>query len=280
VFVIGVGGGAQRWINLGFFNLQPAEVAKLLIIVTLADMLSRRKRLEKPVDLIVPALHVGVPTAMIFIQPDLGTSLVFIAIFLAMVFIAGFPWKQLALICGIGGAGSVVALWPLLGEFQKLRLISFINPDLDPTGSSYQVIQSIIAIGSGGPVGRGLFEKATQSQLRFLPEQHTDFIFAVVGEKFGFVWAAVVLALYCYLLYRILLTAMHARNSFGTLICVGVASMLLFQLLVNVGMTIGIMPVTGLPLPFVSYGGSSYLINMAAIGLVLNVGMNREKIQF
>ncbi len=271
--------GSQRWIDLNFMLLQPSEFAKLIIIVTLARFLESKEGELGDIKILVLAfIHVAIPVFIIFRQPDLGTSLVFLAILFGMLFLAGARTKHLLLII-FAGIAAFPVLWMNLEEYQKMRLIIFTNPEIDPLDHGYQLIQSVIAIGSGGTFGKGLYQ-GSQNMHDFLPAQHTDFIFSVLGEEFGFIGAAVLLALYLLLIYRILKISMYAKDTFGFLICAGVASMFIFQILVNVGMTISIMPVTGLPLPFLSYGGSSLLANMLAIGLVLNVGLRRHKIMF
>ncbi len=286
VFFIGrEGGGAQRWIDLKFFDLQPSELAKFFIIITLAKILADREgEFENFSDLLVPFAHVGVPMVLIFMQPDLGTSLVFFAILFSMLYIAGAPVKQLLATIVVGAGVGFPLLWQVLKPYQRMRLIVFANPEIDPMGYGYQLLQSMTAIGAGGPYGyllrTGQLYQGSQSGLNFLPAQHTDFIFSVLAEEFGFLGSVVVLLLFFFLIYRVILIAISAKNINGSLICVGVAAMLMFQVLVNVGMTISIMPVTGLPLPFMSYGGSAYIINIMCIGLVLNVGMRRHKILF
>lgn len=279
--------GAQSWLDIGFFRFQPSEVAKVAIIITLANHLSKQERLDRWRDLIPPVLHIAPPMALIMLQPDLGTSLVFLAILFGMLFIAGAPPGRLLLIGG-GGLAAVVTwvvlhlrygVWIPLKDYQIMRLIIFTNPQLEPIKSGYHIIQSRIAIGSGGPFGKGLF-LGTQNQLKFLPEQHTDFIFAVIGEELGFIGGIGVLALYFFVLYRGILIATRSKDKFGALIAVGIVSMIAFHVLVNVGMTMGIMPITGIPLPLMSYGGTSLLANLGAMGLLLNIYMRRKKILF
>lgn len=270
--------GAQRWIPIGPFSLQPSEFAKLAVIVSLSKHLEKTKGVKNIKDLILVFLHVGVPLILILKQPDLGTSLVLLAIMFGLVFISGINLK---LFFGIIGAGilSMPVLWEFLHDYQKKRILVFLNPNLDPLGAGYHVIQSKIAIGSGRILGKGLFQ-GTQNQLDFIPEQHTDFIFAVIGEEMGFIGSLLLLILFILLIYNVLQIALKSKDTLGTFIATGVASMWTFQMLVNIGMTLGLMPVTGIPLPFVSYGGSSLLMNMMALGLVLNVGMRRQKILF
>lgn len=292
VFLIGhQAKGAQRWINLGFFLLQPSEFAKIITIITLACFLDKRQgRLNRWQDLILPFGYVALPMLLILKQPDLGTSLVLLAILFGMLYVGGANPRLLLIIAGSGIAIAGLALFahfrfgvPLpLEDYQLRRLVVVLNPYNDGqggTGAGYHVIQSQIAIGSGGWWGVG-WRQGSQAQLNFLPEHHTDFIFSVVGEELGFVRAVGVLGLYFILLYRILRIAANARDMFGALLAGGVASTFAFHILVNVGMTTGIMPVTGIPLPLFSYGGSSMLANMLALGLVLNVNLRRQKILF
>lgn len=281
VIIIGIGKqstGAQRWIPIGPFRLQPSEFAKLALIITLSKYLEKKKPIKTIKDLLPVVLHVGIPMVIVAKQPDLGTALVLIAIMFGIIFVAGISYKLLG---GIIGAGilSIPVLWKLLRGYQKKRILVFLNPYLDPLGAGYQVIQSKIAIGSGRIFGKGLF-CGTQNQLDFLPVRHTDFIFAVLGEEWGLVGGLILFLLYFGLIYFTVRVAFKARDLLGTYISIGIASMWAFQVLVNIGMNIGIMPVTGIPLPFMSYGGSSFLMNMMAAGLVINIGMRRQKILF
>lgn len=280
--------GATRWIELGAFKLQPSEFAKIFIIITFADFLSRREgKLKTLKDLIPCFVHIGVPMLFILKQPDLGTSLVFIAIMFGMLFVASSNGKMIAGLF-FGGLGSAIAwvwlhfkigLWIPLKDYQLDRLLVFIDPWKQWHGNGYHVVQSQIAIGSGGLEGKGIFN-GSQNQLNFLPEQHTDFIFSVVGEEMGFIGVTALLILFLILLYRGIKIASEARDLYGTLLASGVVTMLTFHILTNVGMVSGIMPVTGVPLPFFSYGGSSMLSNMIAIGILLNVYSRRQKILF
>lgn len=269
--------GSQRWISIGgFFKLQPSELAKIAIIITLSAIMSREGRsLDSWQDLFIPFLHIGAPMLVIFIQPDLGTSLVFIAIAAVILFVGGLRWLHLAVLSVGGIIASVLAFFFVLQPYQKNRLIIFRDPWQDPLDLGWQIIQSKVAIGSGQFSGRGLFQ-GTQTQLDFLPEKHTDFIFSVVGEELGFVGAALFLLVYLFLIWRIFKAGMESKDNFGRYICAGVAAMLIFQLLVNVGMTISIMPVTGIPLPLLSYGGSSFLTTMISLGLVLSVAAHKD----
>jgi len=280
--------GASRWINLGFFLLQPSEFAKLFIIITFADFLTRREgKLNNLKELLPCFVHVGVPMLLILKQPDLGTSLVFIAIMFGMLFMAGANPKLLALLF-FGGLGAAIAwvwahfhlgLWIPLKDYQLDRLLVFIDPWKQWHGAGYHVVQSQIAIGSGGLTGKGIYN-GSQNQLNFLPEQHTDFIFSVVGEEMGFIGVTALLILFMIVLYRGVRIVAQAKDLNGALLSTGVVSMLTFHILINVGMVSGIMPVTGVPLPLFSYGGSSMMTNMLSIGILLNVYMRRQKILF
>ena len=271
--------GAQRWIQVGPFNVQPSEFAKLIMIISLAHLLdSRTEKMKSIWDLLPIVAFVIIPFLLVLKQPDLGTSLVFLAILLGMVFAAGIDGKLLLKIIGATIAVMPV-FWLFLKDYQKARLTVFMNPNVDPLGAGYHVIQSKIAIGSGQLFGKGLFN-GTQSQLNFLPENHTDFIFAVVGEELGFVGAVIILILYFVLLYRGIKTAQNARDNFGMLLAAGITSMIAFHVLVNVGMTIGIMPVAGIPLPFMSYGVSSLTTNLVSIGILLNIQSRQQKLMF
>lgn len=269
--------GAQRWIQIGPISIQPSEFSKLIMIICLASALEEKiGALNSLQDLLPVALYVGIPFLLVLKQPDLGTSLVFMAIFFGMVLACGI---RLRLLFGIflAAVAAMPVLWQFLKDYQKMRIMVFLDPNVDPLGSGYHIIQSKIAIGSGMLFGKGLFE-GTQSQLNFLPENHTDFIFAVVGEEFGFVGAVILLLLYLIVMWRGIQIAKEARDTFGRLLAVGITSMLAFHVLVNVGMTTGIMPVTGIPLPLMSYGISSLTTNIMAIAILMNVHMRKYKL--
>jgi rod shape determining protein RodA len=272
--------GAKSWIDLGPVNFQPSELVKIGFILAFAKHLeSRKDKLDSIKDIAVSLLYMVVPIALIQLQNDTGTMLVFMFISAMMFFAAGINYKYI-----IGAVGAFILCTPLLWffalqEYQKNRILVFLNPELDPRGSGYHVIQSKTAIGSGQFFGEGLFN-GTLNNNGFIPARHTDFIFSVLGEELGFVGAVFVVILFVILLLRCIHVAKAAKDTYGMLICVGVTAMYLFHVLENIGMTIGIMPVTGIPLPFVSYGGSSLLTNMLALGLVINVGMRRQVIRF
>jgi rod shape determining protein RodA len=267
--------GTQAWFELGGFQLQPSELAKLGLIVGLAALMAGFRWEIGFKRLLVCLMMAGVPLALIMLQPDLGTSLIIIAVSAGMLLVGGAKFRQLAALVLVGVIASVAILHSdVLEEYQRARLYSFLDQSSDLQGASYNQNQSQIAIGAGSISGKGLFQ-GTQTRLRNVPEQHTDFIFTAVGEELGLVGTATVLALFSIIVFRIWRTAQLSRDGFGTLLCAGVLAMLLFQVFQNVGMTMGIMPVTGIPLPFVSYGGSSTLTNFIAIGIVLNVHMRR-----
>jgi len=267
--------GAQAWFQLGSFQFQPSEWAKIALIVCVAAYASIHRG-----DLDAQRLGVilgltAVPVGLIMLQPDLGTALVFLAILLGMLLVAGARPQHLGVLALIGVAVVVVVLQlGILQDYQRERLTAFLDPTEDTRRSAYNLNQSKIAIAHGGLTGTGLF-KGSQTNLSYVPEQHTDFIFTVVGEELGLVGSAILLSLFAVVVWRVWRAAALARDLSGTLVCVGVLAMFVFQIFENVGMTMGIMPITGIPLPFMSYGGSATLAGFAAIGLVLNVHMRR-----
>jgi rod shape determining protein RodA len=281
VLVLGFGSvshGSKRWIPLPFFNLQPSEFGKVLLVLVLAAFVVDRSRYLGDRDTTARVMLLALAAAaLVIIQPDLGTGLVYIAVAMAVLFVAGTPGRYLGGLIGLFAVAIVLVLVaaPAVGihplhQYQVDRLTGFINPSHDPSQSSYHVNQSLIAIGSGQKTGRGV-QHATQTGLRFLPEQRTDFIFAAVGETYGFAGAAVVLSLYALLIWRTLRIITLAKNLFGALIAGGILAMLLWQVFVNVGMTIGIMPITGVPLPLMSYGGASVFTTFLALGLLQSI---------
>lgn len=272
--------GAQRWIQIGPVSIQPSEFAKVIYIICFARFLCWPELdLRSWRGLIGVALFALPPFVLVLLQPDLGTSLVFAAITVGAIFIAGVRLKFLGQIFLAGLAMLPLAWMFVFKEYQKNRIKVLFNPESDPFNAGYHVIQSKIAIGSGGLIGKGLFA-GTQSQLNFLPENHTDFIFAVLGEEMGLVGALLLLLLYFILLYRGILIAATTRDPFGRYIAIGIVSMWLFQIFVNVGMTIGILPVTGIPLPFISYGISSLTLNICCVALLLNIYSHRKQLLF
>lgn len=271
--------GAQRWIQIGSLSFQPSEFAKVFLIICLATFMDKRiEWLENFKDYLPVFAYIFVPFLLVMRQPDLGTSLTFIAILVGMIFVSGFKYKWFFRL-GVIFVALLPAFWRILKDYQKNRIRVFLNPELDPFGSGYHVIQSKIAIGSGGLLGKGWLA-GTQSQLNFLPENHTDFIFAVAGEEFGFIGTAFIIILYAIIIWRGIAIALDADDNFGTLLAVGVTSMFMFHVMVNIGMTAGIMPVTGVPLPFLSYGVSSLTTNLMLVALLLNIKVRKQNLQF
>jgi rod shape determining protein RodA len=270
--------GSQRWIPLPFFNLQSSEAGKVLLVLALSGFMVERLRKLGDKDTTCRILLAAILPAMLVItQPDLGSGLVYMAIALAVLFVAGTKWTHFLVlsVLAVGSISFVLIGGPAMGvqvlkPYQVDRLTAFLNPTSDPRKQGYQLKQAITGVGAGQKTGRGP-HGATQTQLNFIPEHHTDFIFAVVGEEFGFAGAAVVLSLYALLLWRALRVLTMAKNVYGALVAGGIAAMLGFQIFVNVGMTIGIMPITGVPLPLMSYGGSSVIVTFIAIGLLQSI---------
>ncbi len=280
VFVFGFAArGSRRAFELPFFSFQPSELGKLLLVLALSGFVIDGARRGSPARRTLRYLCLGFgPAALVFLQPDLGTSLVFVVATLAVMYFGGVPWTHFAVITG--GLAAAIALvlvvapavgHPVLKGYQEQRLTSFLHPSSDPGGAGYQQDQSMVAIGAGQKTGRG--NKATQTRLDFVPERSTDFVFAVIGERYGFVGAAFVLSLYALLLWRALRIVTLSKNSYGILVAGGIAVSLLFQVFVNVGMNLGIMPITGIPLPLMSYGGSSVLATFLAIGVLQSINI-------
>jgi rod shape determining protein RodA len=270
--------GSRRWIELPFFTFQPSELGKILLLLVLAAVvIDRLPAGGSEARRTLRILGLGaVPAALVFLQPDLGTSLVYGVVTLAVLFCAGVRWQHFAVLGALGAGLAALVLviapaagTPILQPYQEERLTSFLSPSEDPADSSYQINQALIAIGAGGKAGRG--DDATQTREGFLPERHTDFIFAVVGERYGFVGAAFVLSLYALLIWRALRIMTLSKNLYGAIIAGSIAAMLLFHVLVNVGMNIGIAPITGIPLPLMSSGGSSVIVTFLAIGLLQSI---------
>ena len=273
--------GAQRWINLGFFQFQPSEFAKLVLIIGLAKFFSHNyDQMHRVKYLAWSLLYLVIPVALVMRQPDLGTALVLVAIWVAMALVSRVRKVHLLALTAMG-----LAMMPYilahLKSYQRDRLTVFLNPQFDPLGAGHNVIQSTITIGSGQVFGRGL-ASGSQSQLNFLPSlaQHTDFIFAVLNEKMGFVGGMLLLLLFAVLLYRGVRIAYTALDRFGMFVAVGVSAMFLFHVFINAGMNMGIAPVTGIPLPLVSYGGTALMVSMASLGLLQSVATRRKKLQF
>lgn len=322
VIVTGVSAkGAQRWINIAGFNVQPSEFAKIAMVITLAALLHNQG--EATLKIILKTLAItAVPWGLVFIQPDLGTSLVFGAIVITMLYwanakigwlillvsplfsailynlylpgwilwvllVMGIAWLTLpsriistlsALIINLGAVELAIVFWNVLKDYQKARLTLFLDPEQDPLGGGYHLIQSRIAIGAGGLWGKG-WHQGTQTKLDFIPEQHTDFIFSAVGEQFGFIGCLLLVSLFWLICVRLLWIAATAKDDFGSLLAIGTLTIIAFQVVINISMTIGLAPITGIPLPWMSYGRSSLLTSFISIGLVESVANYREKVR-
>jgi rod shape determining protein RodA len=276
VFMFGrVAFGARRWLVFGPVSVQPSEMVKVFLVLSFARYFTETRRAGGLWlrDLLIPIVMLVVPFVLVAKQPDLGTALVLFFVACTLIFASGFPLKILLSLTGVGLIALPIG-WVFLKDYQKVRVITLLNPDFDPLGAGYHSWQSKIAIGSGGFWGKG-FLAGTQSGLNFLPEKHTDFIFAVFAEEWGFVGTAALLVLYMVLILRGLSIAYTSKDRLGSLIATGVVAMLSIYILFNIGMTVGLTPVVGLPLPLFSYGGSSMLATMVAVGLLLNIRMRR-----
>lgn len=276
VFIVGREvSGAKRWIALGPLRMQPSELAKALVIIWMAYWAEKKKHIliHGIRELFFPALIMSVPVVLILLQPDLGTAGIVSFIAAAMFLMLGIRRSTLMTLGGLFLAG-LPFLWFSLKDYQRLRILTFMDPSRDPLGSGYHAIQSKIAVGSGGLIGKG-FLQGTQTQLRFLPEHHTDFIFSVVAEEWGFLGSGLLLFLYMMLITKIITVGLKAKDRFGALLCFGIATYFTLHVFINISMAIGIFPVVGVPLPFVSYGGSFMVINLICIGIVLNVAWRR-----
>jgi rod shape determining protein RodA len=267
--------GAQRWIKFGSISLQPSEFVKISFILSLAKFFQTPPSREGfgLRDLLFPFLLLFAPMVLILKQPDLGTAIILLLVFVSMLFFVKIRWSSL-LTLGLAGGALVPLLWRFLKDYQKKRIITFFNPDLDPLGAGYHIIQSKIAAGSGGITGKG-FMQGTQCKLGFLPEQQTDFIFSALAEEWGLIGSLFVLALYFALILWGLRIALQSKDRYGAILSFGVVSMLFWHVFINIGMVLGIMPVVGIPLPLLSYGGSFCISTLIGIGLLLNVSMRR-----
>ena len=267
--------GSRRWIDLGFYRFQPSEFGKLFVVLALAGFLAdRHRRIGEPRTVLATIGLAVPPMVLVFIQPDIGSALVYVAALGAVLFVAGTRWTHLVVVFGVAALAIVSVLWlmpaaglDVLKPYQKNRLTGFLHPDQDPRGSTYNINQSITAVGSGGTGGRGV-AASTQTNLNFLPEHATDFAFASLAEQRGFLGAGFLLMLYLLVVWRGLKVVTVARDAFSAIAAAGIVFALVFQIFVNVGMTIGIAPVTGIPLPMISVGGSSMVANLLAIGVL------------
>ena len=271
--------GARSWLKLGPVAFQPAEFAKIGLIISLAKFIDNNKEdLNEPFTLLKVLAFAFLPVILILKQPDAGTAMVFIFFIAAMLFIAGVKWKYIGYAVLIGLL-SLPVLWFKLDKYQKNRIFNFLDPERDTSDTGYQAMQGKIAIGSGKVFGRGLFQ-GVQTQYNYIPEKRTDYIFAVLVEELGLLGGLGLILLYFILITRFIKIANKSKDLFGSLIVVGMAAMLLFHIWENIGMTIGLMPITGIPLPFMSYGGTFQLSNMICIGIALSVGVHREELSF
>ena len=271
--------GSQRWISIFGFTFQPSELMKLTVIMALARYFDDHKSHEpyNLKELFIPIVIVLLPFLLILKQPDLGTALVIIAVTATIIFFIGVNWKSLAIV----GSAALILMpigWHFLKPYQKERLMTFLNPDNDPLGAGYHIIQSMIAVGSGGIFGKG-FLMGSQTQLKFLPEQQTDFVFSVFAEEWGFIGAFILIVMFMCLILWGLKIALHSRDLLGTLLAFGITALISWEIFINMGMVLGIVPVVGIPLPFLSYGGSAMIVLMAMIGLLMNVSVRRFILQ-
>lgn len=280
VYAIGrISFGAQRWIDLGIFPLQPSELAKVLLIIVLAKFLAdRQEDLRKLPYFLLSLVYVAIPMIFIYIQPDLGTAIVLGVSWLTMVLMAGVRARHVGIMALIGIIASPV-IWLSLHDYMRRRIFVFFDPQLDPLGTGYNINQARIAVGSGGFLGQG-FARGTQSQLHFLRVRHTDYIFSVLGEELGFVGVVLLLLLFLVVVWRILRVADMARDTFGQLIACGIATVVAFQAIANIGMNIGLLPASGVPLPFVSYGGSALIALLIGEGVVQNIIIRHKRLEF
>ena len=278
VLMIGIAGswGARSWLRVGSIGIQPSELAKTGFILTFSYHLSKvTENINKPLILLGLMLHCLIPIVLIMMQPDLGTTLVFIFMFLVMMFTAKISYKYVIPVATAGVVSVPIIYYFVLSEYQQRRIQVFLDPELDPLKDGYNVIQSKIAVGSGGVFGAGYLE-GTQNQLGYLPTKYTDFIFSTIAEEWGFFGALAVIFLLFFIIVKCFSVAKKADNLFGRYICTGVGAMLLFHTFENIGMCMGLMPVTGIPLPFISYGGTSLMTNMLSIGIVMSVAYHNK----
>jgi len=271
--------GSQRWIAVGGFTFQPSELVKLTIILALAKYFDRSQsgRNYRLRELLIPSLIVLIPFTLILKQPDLGTGLILLILFFSIVFFVGLDWRSL-LLAAAGGLTLTPIGWHLLRDYQKERIMTFFSPERDPLGSGYHIIQSMIAVGSGGIFGKG-FLKGSQTQLKFLPEQQTDFVFSVFAEEWGFLGGVILMVMFFLLILWGLKIVLHSKDYLGALVAFGITMLIFWEVFINIGMVLAILPVVGIPLPFLSYGGSSMVVLMTAIGLLMNISVRRFILQ-
>jgi len=283
LFVVFIAGyatrGSQRWLAIGGFTFQPSELVKLTVILALAKYFDRHQlgRNHHLRDLFPPLMIVMLPFLFILKQPDLGTALILLIMFLSILFFVGIDWKSFV-VAAIGGVILAPLGWLFLKDYQKGRILTFFNPERDPLGSGYHIIQSMIAVGSGGLFGKG-FLKGSQTQLKFLPEQQTDFVSSVFAEEWGFIGGVVLMIMFLLLILWGLKIVIHSKDYVGALIAFGITSLIFWEAFINIGMVLGILPVVGIPLPFLSYGGSAMAVLMTAVGLLMNISVRRFILQ-
>ena len=270
-----VGKGAQRWLDLGFMKFQPSEVMKLIVPIMIAWFISQESLPVKLSTIVIAFILVLIPTLLIAKQPDLGTSLLIASSGVFVIFLAGASWKLIAICAGLASAFAPVLWMFLMKDYQRQRIMTFLNPEQDPLGSGYHIIQSKIAIGSGGIYGKGWLQ-GTQSQLEFLPEPHTDFIFAVFSEEFGLIGVGILLTVYLFIVMRGLWIATNAQHAFTKLLAGSITLTFFVYVFVNIGMVSGLLPVVGVPLPLVSYGGTSMVTLLAGFGMLMAVSTHRK----
>ncbi|NDG05235.1 MAG: rod shape-determining protein RodA, partial [Alphaproteobacteria bacterium] len=272
-----VGMGAQRWLRLGGLNLQPSEFMKLALILALARYFHQMHPEDiRRVSYLAPiVLMIALPAILILRQPNLGTTTILACVGLIMAFMAGVQWRYF-IGMAVAGASALPLLWHFMHDYQKRRVLTFLDPSEDPLGAGYNILQSMIAIGSGGFFGKG-FMQGSQSQLNFLPEKHTDFIFTMLGEEFGFFGCMLLLGLYGFLLLSCMVIATTSRSTFGAMLAIGVSALLFIHIMINCAMVMGLVPVVGVPLPLMSYGGSIMVSTVLAIGLLLNACLHRDQ---
>lgn len=271
--------GATRWIDLGFFQLQPSEIAKIFMIIIMAKYFAvHHESMNKFKHILRSFIFILIPILLVAAQPDLGTSIVFIVIWLSMVLVSNIK-KIYVFSMGIGGLMIMPIAWQFLADYQKQRVLTFMDPSNDPKGAGWNVTQAMIAIGSGRFFGRGLGH-GPQSQLNFIPEKHTDFIFAAMAEELGFLGVIVFMGLFLVIILRGIRAAVNSKDLFGMYLATGITAMIFFHVFVNIGMNIGIMPVTGIPLPLTSYGGTSVIVTLVSLGILESIIRRYKKIDF
>jgi len=279
VLLVTGGSGAGRWIDLGFIQFQPSELAKLACVLLLAKLFSNKVgQMSSPKNLLLSVAYIALPAGLTLLQPDLGTAIIFVAIWAVMVLVSDVKLLYIAFGSLLIVFVSLLAI-PQLEDYQQQRIMTFLDPAADPQGTGYNLRQARITIGSGGVVGQGL-DSGSQSQLAFLPAQHTDFVFAVVAEKLGFIGAVATIAAFVVVVWQMIKIGLRAQDSFGGHVAIGLAALIAIHVMVNIGMNLGLLPVTGLPLPFISYGGTYLVIALSAVGIAVSISRSRRGLAF